>query len=78
MITKPPSRKKIEELINKGGAAPKKTKKKSIDNGIITTPLRLSQGLLEAVDEKIQCPYGGKTRSRNSFIIDAIIKAIDE
>ena len=78
MITKLPSKKKIEELINKGGASPKKTKKASINNEIITTPLRLSQGLLDAVDEKIQGPYGGKIRSRNSFIVDAIIKALDE
>ena len=78
MITKPPSQKKIEELINKGGGSPKEIKKTQRSEKLITTPLRVSKGLLKAIEEKIKGPYGAKTRSRNSFIVDAIIQALEE
>ncbi len=74
MITKPPAKRKIEEVINKGGASPSREEPNS---EIITTPLRISKGLMNAINEQIKGPYGAKKQSRNSFIISAIINELE-
>jgi hypothetical protein len=75
MITKPPKKNKVEEVINKGGGAP--LAPNSAKNEIITTPLRISKGLMWEVDECIKGPYGAKKQSRNSFIINAVINELE-
>lgn len=67
--------KEIDELIGKGGSvAPKKI----ADNvKIRQIVLRLPDHLIDAIDNAIKGKYGGKTQSRNSFIMQSIEKALN-